>query len=61
MWPFKSYQAPPTNTALWMPIPSAGKQRSLTSGSLEAGDCEAPIVVGPWICGGAFWPSRKRR
>ena len=60
--PLTAYHEPPTNTALLSPMPVAtGELRSVTSGSLDAGDCEEPIRAGPRAAAGAPTPVRKRR
>jgi hypothetical protein len=42
-------------------MPICGSVRSVTAGSLRAGDCEEPIRAGPPVSGGAPTPVRKRR
>ena len=34
-------------------MPRSGSVRSVTAGSLRAGDCDDPIRAGPCVCGGA--------
>ena len=57
--PFTAYHDPPTNTALLSPVEVlTGELRSVTPGSLEAGDCEEPIRAGPRAAAGAPTPVR---
>jgi len=60
--PSTAYQEPPTKTALLSPVAVAtGELRSVTAGSLAAGDWAEPIFAGPCTDGGAPTPVRKRR